>query len=95
MKNGKAQTNDIYKQLGIDSDTDSEGSRAFEGEFTFKGQMYIIVDGYYEVSFDKSSVNNDTFDVTILEITTGDDNEENVTNADLITEIENSIETLN
>lgn len=85
----KTIKNDIWEQLKIDSGTDSEGERSFEGEYFFKDEVYFLT-GDFSVSIGDEY----EFEVTILEaINLRKD--ETVTDSDLIESIENHITTIN
>lgn len=78
----------IFEELHINSD--NEGTHEFEGFYTFSTVKYFLT-GFYTVDRDKNDELCD-LDVSIIELLGGEDTDEIVTDADLIKNISNEIE---
>ncbi len=79
------ETQDIYKQLAIDSNGESVGE-SFEGEYTYKGVKYFIT-GFYSVELAPDYY----IEITITELLSGEDCEIVETSAELLLNLQNEL----
>lgn len=79
------KTQDIYKQLSIDSNEEVIGED-FEGEYTYNSVGYFIT-GFYSVELDPEY----NIDITITELLSGEDCEIVETSAELLLNLQNEL----
>ncbi len=78
-------TQDVYKQLAIDSNEESVGED-FEGEYIYNGVKYFIT-GFYSVELEPDY----NIEITITELLSGEDCEIVETSAKLLLNLQNEL----